>query len=89
LVLADPLFSQGRVPARRPALLAAQQLQFLAQRAHFRNPVQSQQVSPFPRRRVAQLLDGGDARQRHQRQQHHHAAQAIEAWRQRVFLAVA
>ena len=31
--LADPLFGQRRVPARRPALLGAQQLEFLAQPA--------------------------------------------------------
>ncbi len=88
-VLADPLFGQDRVPLRCPSLLATQKFQFLAQRAYFRNPVQSQQISPLPRRRVAQLLDGTDARQCHQRQQHKHAAQAIEAFGQLVEFAVA
>jgi hypothetical protein len=89
-VLADPLLRQNRVPPRCPALIGAQQGQFLAQRPHLRRPVQSQQVSPLPSRRVPQLLDGADPRQRHQRQQHEHATQPIEAFGQRIeFRAVA
>jgi hypothetical protein len=65
---------------------------FAVQRIH---PVvhRGAQVEPLAWHRVprqlAQFTDGTDARQRHQRQQHHHAAQPIEAWRQGVFRAVA
>ena len=80
----------GTYPLPVTAQIGAQQGQFLAQRPHLRRPVQSQQVSPLPSRRVPQLLDGADPRQRHQRQQHEHATQPIEAFGQRIeFRAVA
>src|ERR1035441_2432641 len=47
-LLANPLFPQNRVPACCPARLGTQPLQFLAQRPHFRHPIQNAKPEACP-----------------------------------------
>ena len=54
-IFSHPLGTQFGAPGFR-LLLIGKQGEFLAQGAHFRNAVQPQQLAPFARGAVAQLL---------------------------------
>jgi hypothetical protein len=71
-----PVLAQLLSPPRYQLLLP-QMRQLLAQRPHFRNPVQPQHFSPFPGRTVTESLQRLDPRQRQKRHQHQHLDQTV------------
>lgn len=59
-------------------LLLGQVLELGAQGAHLGNAVEPQKLSPFPRRTVAQCLDGFEPCERQEGQEQKHRLEAIE-----------
>ena len=80
-VLTHPVSTQLRAPGLC-LLLNAKQRDLLAQGTHFRNPVQPQQLAPFARGTVAQLLQRGQPRQGQEGQHQKQALQAVIAFGQ-------
>ena len=85
-----PFTGQVAAPSGGHARRLAELAEFLAQRAHFRDAVQADQLAPFSGRFVAQRLQRTHPHQRHERQHQKDRFQRIKSFGQlKEFTAVA
>ena len=75
--LGHPILAKRGAPGKR-VLLVGQMLQLAAYRAHFRRPIDAEQLSPLSGRVIAQGLDRSDPSQRHEGQQQKDRPEAIK-----------